>query len=115
MGRWHHGKEIGDGSTLGPLRFGSDTSAYFRQQILRQFLDHYLKDGNPPMDVAPVNAYETGTNTWRRLQSWPAGCTSGCNIKPTPLYLTAGMKASMTAPAAADNGYDEYISDPAKP
>ena len=36
------------------------------------------------MDVASVNAFETGTNTWRRLQSWPAGCTSGCNIKPTP-------------------------------
>jgi uncharacterized protein len=27
MGPWHHGQEIGDGSTLGPLRFGSDTGS----------------------------------------------------------------------------------------
>ncbi|HEX2639357.1 MAG TPA: CocE/NonD family hydrolase, partial [Pyrinomonadaceae bacterium] len=116
MGPWHHGQEIRDGSSLGALRFGSDTSAYFRRQILRQFLDHYLKDGEPPMDVAPVNAYETGTNTWRRLQSWPAGCAgNGCNIKPTSLYLNAEMKATMTAPAASSAAFDEYISDPAKP
>lgn len=115
MGPWHHGQEIRDGSSLGPVRFGSDTSAYFRRQILRQFLDHYLKDSNPPMDVAPVNAFETGTNTWRRLQKWPSGCTSGCSIAPTPLYLNAGLKATLTAPAASGDAYDEYISDPAKP
>ena len=115
MGPWHHGQEIRDGSSLGPLRFGSDTSAYFRRQILRQFLDHYLKDGNPPMDVAPVNAFETGTNTWRKLQTWPSGCTSGCNIKPTKVYLNAGMKMTMTAPTASGEAYDEYVSDPAKP
>ena len=68
------------------------------------------------MNVAPVNAYETGTNTWRKLQSWPAGCTDGdCNIKPTPLYLSSEMKATMTAPAASSTTFDEYISDPAKP
>jgi len=35
MGPWYHGQEIGDGSTLGPLRFGSDTALYFRQRLLR--------------------------------------------------------------------------------
>ena len=29
MGPWHHGQEIGDGSTLGALRFDSDTGALF--------------------------------------------------------------------------------------
>jgi len=115
MGPWHHGQEISDGSTLGALKFNSDTALYFRQEILRPFLDHYLKDGTPPMDVAPVTAYETGTNVWRRLTAWPAGCASGCTIKPTPLYLTAGSKAGFTAPAAADAPFDEYVSDPAKP
>jgi uncharacterized protein len=115
MGPWHHGQEISDGSTLGALKFNSDTALYFRQEILRPFLDHYLKDGTPPMDVAPVTAYETGTNVWRRLPAWPAGCASGCTIKPTPLYLTAGSKAGFTAPAAADAPFDEYVSDPAKP
>jgi putative CocE/NonD family hydrolase len=115
MGPWHHGQEIQNADRLGAIRWGSDTGTYFRTAILRPFLDHFLKDGAPPMDVAPVNAYESGTNTWRSLQSWPSGCTSGCNIKPTPVYLNAGMKMSMVAPTASGDVYDEYISDPAKP
>src|SRR3978361_293901 len=91
IGPWHHGQEIGDGSTLGALRFNSDTGLYFRQQILRPFLDHYLKDYATKADVPPVSAFETGTNTWRRLNAWPAGCASGCVVKPTPLYLLPGL------------------------
>ena len=71
MGPWHHGQEIAEGSSLGALKFGSDTALYFRQQILRPFLDHYLKDEAPKMDVAPVTAFETGTNTWRRFEAMP--------------------------------------------
>ena len=74
IGPWHHGQEIGDGSSLGALKFHSDTALYFRQNILRPFLDHYLKDDAPASGVPPVTAYETGTNTWLRLPSWPAGC-----------------------------------------
>jgi uncharacterized protein len=115
LGPWHHGQEIRDGSSLGALRFGSDTAAYFRQEILRPFLDHYLKDSAPKMDIAPVTAFETGTNTWRRLESWPAGCARGCTVKPTPLYLSAGLKAGFNAPKSGDAAYDEYVSDPSKP
>ncbi len=77
MGPWHHGQEIGEGSQLGALRFDSDTGLHFRRDILRPFLDQYLKDGAPKADIAPVSAFETGTNTWRRLPSWPAGCDTG--------------------------------------
>src|SRR5215831_11668565 len=115
LGPWHHGQEIEDGSSLGALRFDSDTGLYFRLQILRPFLDHYLKDNSPKSDVAPVTAFETGTNTWRRLPAWPAGCASGCDVKPTPLYLAAGLKLSFDQPSAAAPGFEEYISDPAKP
>jgi putative CocE/NonD family hydrolase len=120
LGPWHHGQEIGDGSTLGALRFNSDTALYFRREILRPFLDQYLKDGAPKADIASVSAYETGTNTWRRLPAWPAGCTSGCTVRPTPLYLTAGLKLSFAAPQSGDTKsgdtrFDEYMSDPAKP
>lgn len=116
MGPWHHGQEIGDGSTLGALKFSSDTGLYFRRQILRPFLDHYLKgDGGGKPDVPPVSAFETGTNTWRKLNSWPSGCDSGCVPKTTPLYLTSGLKLSFDAPAKSDSAYEEYVSDPAKP
>ena len=115
IGPWHHGQEIEDGSTLGALSFGSDTGAYFRQNILRPFLDHYLKDDAPKSDVAPVNAFETGTNTWERLPAWPAGCESGCAPKATPFYLSAGLKLGFAEPKRGDTAFDEYVSDPAKP
>jgi putative CocE/NonD family hydrolase len=115
MGPWHHGQEIGDGSSLGALKFNSDTGLYFRQHILRPFLAQYLKDGAPNADIAPVMAYETGKNKWERLPSWPAGCASGCSVRPTPLYLEAGLKVGWTAPKTGDAAYDEYVSDPAKP
>src|SRR5229473_2122814 len=115
MGPWHHGQEIADGSTLGALKFHSDTALYFRRNILAPFLAQYLKDGAPKSDVAPVMAFETGTNTWRRLPVWPSGCASGCTLKPAPLYLNAGLKLSFVAPAASETSFDEYVSDPAKP
>src|ERR1022692_5181905 len=66
MGPWHHGQMIGNGSSLGAVKFGSDTALYFRQKILAPFLAQYLKDGAPKANIAPVTAFETGTNEWRR-------------------------------------------------
>src|SRR6202035_1242684 len=120
MGPWHHGQGIHDGSALGAIRFDSDTALTFRREILRPFLDQYLKDGAPKADLAPVMAFETGTNTWRRLGSWPRGCPSSstgsnCTIRATPLYLDAGLKLSLESPKSGDAPFDEYVSDPAKP
>src|SRR5437867_238817 len=115
LGPWHHGQEIRDGSSLGALKFDSDTALYFRREILRPFLDQYLKDGAPKADIAPVSAFETGTNTWRRLNAWPSGCISGCAVKATPLYLAAGLKLGFAAPKPGDAAFEEYVSDPAKP
>ena len=115
MGPWYHGQEIGDGSSLGAIKFGSDTGLYFRENILRPFLDQYLKDGAPKANISTVTAFETGTNQWRRLPSWPAGCESGCGPHPKPLYLEAGFKAGFDVPRAGDPAFDEYVSDPAKP
>src|SRR5438105_9218239 len=115
MGPWHHGQEIEEGSSLGALKFNADTALYFRKEILAPFLAQYLKDGAPTADCAPVTAFETGTNQWRRLPAWPAGCPSGCAIQATPLYLSAELRLSFTAPKSNDAPFDEYISDPAKP
>ncbi len=115
MGPWHHGQEIDDASSLGALKFNSDTGLYFRRNILRPFLDQYLKNDSPKSDVPPVSAFETGTNKWDRLPSWPAGCASECSVHAKPLYLTAGLKVSFAGPKSGDQAFDEYISDPAKP
>ena len=115
MGPWFHGQEIGEGSSLGAIKFHSDTAYYFRVNILRPFLDHYLKDSSGPAPIASVSAYETGTNKWLKLNSWPAGCTGDCTIKSTPFYLTANGKASFSGPKQSDADYEEYVADPAKP
>ena len=109
MGPWHHGQEILDGSSLGALKFRTDTAYYFRQNILRPFLDKYLKDDAPAGDIAPVTAYETGTNQWRRLTSWPP-----TGVQQTPLYLVPGLKTNL-GQASNPNAFEEYVSDPAKP
>jgi uncharacterized protein len=115
MGPWHHGQEIEDASTLGTLKFSSDTGLYFQREILRPFLDHYLKDDAPAADVPPVSAFETGTNKWLKLPEWPAGCVSGCAVRATPLYLSDGMKLGFSTPQAGGKAFEEYVSDPAKP
>jgi putative CocE/NonD family hydrolase len=114
MGPWHHGQEIEDASSLGAIRFGSDTGKYFREHILRPYLAQYLKDDAPKANIAPVTAFQTGTNQWQRLDRWPLACEEGCATKSRPLYLHADQKLSFNAPAS-DATYDEYISDPAHP
>jgi putative CocE/NonD family hydrolase len=114
LGPWHHGQEILDGSALGAVRFESDTARYFREQILRPFLAQYLKDGAPVSGIAPVTAFETGSNQWRHLERWPLACEQGCQIPNRRLYLQPDQKLGFTPPAAGTR-YVEYISDPARP
>jgi putative CocE/NonD family hydrolase len=115
LGPWHHGQEINDGSSLGALKFGSDTGLYFRRNILRPFLDQYLKDGAPPSGLPPVVAFETGNNIWRNLPAWPAPYRKDSSLKPTPLYLNSGGKLGFTSPGTAGEPFTEYVSDPARP
>jgi putative CocE/NonD family hydrolase len=114
MGPWHHGQEIEEGSSLGAIRFGSDTAKYFREHILRPFLAQYLKDGAPKANLAPVTAFQTGSNQWQRLERWPLACADGCPGKDRALYLQPGMRLGFEAPAGG-NAWDEYVSDPAHP
>jgi putative CocE/NonD family hydrolase len=114
MGPWHHGQEIDEGSSLGAIRFGSDTAKYFREKILRPYLAQYLKDGAPKAGLAPVTAYQTGSNQWQRLPRWPLACENGCAAKSRALYLQADHKLGFDAPAG-DAAYDEYVSDPTHP
>jgi uncharacterized protein len=119
MGPWRHSGVNYDGTSLGPLRWEGDTALQFRRDVLKPFFDQYLKDGAPKADTPPVFIYNTGENHWDRFKSWPLACESGCASKSKPLYLSKGFSLSFTAPSdggsAAGKGYDEYISDPAKP
>jgi len=115
LGPWCHGQAIRDGGSLGAIRFDADTALAFRRDVLRPFLDQYLKEGAPAAGIAPVTAFETGTNAWRRLAAWPSGCEGGCKPQATPLYLRAGGRLAFEAPAAGEAEFEEYVSDPARP
>lgn len=82
--------------------------------MLKPFLAQYLKDGAPRADVAPVTAFETGSNEWRRLDAWPQSCEHGCAHATRALYLQPGNHLGFDAPAA-NGGYSEYVSDPSRP
>jgi uncharacterized protein len=117
MGPWFHSQINREGTSLGPLRWSTDTTMDVRRDIIKPFFDQYLKDGSPKANTPPVLIYNTGENRWDRLSKWPLACDSGCAAKPTPLYLAPSFGLSFTAPSAAQPAaaYDEYISDPAKP
>jgi uncharacterized protein len=113
IGPWNHGGSNGDGSTLGALHFEGDPSTWFRRNVLQPFLDQYLKDKAPKASTPPVLAYETGTNLWRRYDQWPQSCEHGCKSNAQAMYLGKGGSLSFDSPGAP--GFDEYVSDPAKP
>jgi len=114
MGPWHHGQSIGEGSSLGPIRFGGDTAKHFREKVLRPFLAQYLIDGAPSANLPAVTAFETGTNQWRKFDRWPPACEQGCATGTRSLYLQPDSGLAFAAPSAGA-AYSEYVSDPAHP
>jgi putative CocE/NonD family hydrolase len=115
LGPWYHGQWAKDGSNIGDVQFGENTARWFRTQVLLPFFDEHLKDAAPKTDLPPVLAYQTGTNTWQRLQSWPQSCTQACPQTPQRLYLQSGFGLGFTAPKAGGPAADAYVSDPTKP
>jgi uncharacterized protein len=122
IGPWFHHQQRLDGSAIGQIRFGSDTAEYFRKNLLRPFFDHYLKDEAPPLGLAQVTAFETGTNRWQGLSTWPSGCGSGCSIHAQKLYLQSGGNLRLSAALDSNSasragvaGFESYVADPAKP
>jgi putative CocE/NonD family hydrolase len=112
LGPWNHGQSQGDGSTLGALKWNSDTALWFREKVLLPFWNQHLKGETPTTPIPPVLAYDTGNKEWSTLPSWPAHGASN-----TRLYLQPDGGLSRTAPAASDAAPKsvEYDSDPAKP
>lgn len=112
MGPWIHGGWAhGDGESLGHAQFNSKTAAFYREQIEFPFFEFHLKgEGKPAHPEAWV--FETGTNVWRKHDSWPPK-----TVAPKSYYLQAGGKLAIDSARESDSaaGFDEYPSDPAKP
>lgn len=112
MGPWRHGQWGGDaGQSLGHVSFNAKTAEFFRERIEFPFFQFHLKDKGP---WTPPEAwmFETGTNRWVAYDRWPPP-----DAQPRDLFLSSQGRLRFEPPADADasGGFDEYVSDPAKP
>jgi hypothetical protein len=116
VGPWHHGGWSSvDGDKLGNVTFGSKTSAFYRAEIELPFFEKYLKDQAFPAP-AEATVFETGSNAWRTFDHWPPE-----DLEAKSLYVHESGRLTFNAPAATaaeagtGSGFDEFVSDPAKP
>jgi putative CocE/NonD family hydrolase len=108
-GPWRHGGwEIDTGRKLGDIDWGSDTSRYFRSNILAPWFAHWLYD--EPLKQPEAIIFQTGSNVWKTYDAWPPKK----GITEKRLYLRADGKLSFDVPAD-ENAFDSYVSDPANP
>ena len=111
VGPWNHGGWArSDGTKLGNVDFGTNTSAYFREHIQAPWFAYWLKDkGTQPVKEAMT--FETGANKWRAWDSWPPRES----VTQRKLYFRGDGKLSFDAPDEKREAFDSYISDPANP
>ncbi len=111
VGPWLHGGWARmDGDSLGNIRFGSKTGAYFRERIEFPFFLYHLK-GKGDLDLPEALVFETGSNRWRSYDRWPPQAAQEKN-----LYFFPNGKLSFSPPVQnTEDAFDSYISDPDKP
>jgi putative CocE/NonD family hydrolase len=111
VGPWNHGGWTRDGTSLGPIPFGSDTAAYFRDKVQAPFFAHFLKDKGA-RDYPEALTFEAGSNRWRTWSQWPPAKET----RTVGLYFGPGEVLGVdTPPPAGASGFDSYVSDPAHP
>jgi uncharacterized protein len=111
-GPWNHGGWAHeDGSHLGKIQFGSDTSKHFRESIQLPWFTFWLK-GKGELPLKEALTFETGSDKWVQYDEWPPHQ----GISEQRIYMQSGSQLSLAPPS--DNGEqacDNYVSDPAYP
>jgi uncharacterized protein len=108
MGPWLHGGwSRGDGDHLGDVRFNAKTAKYYEEKIELPFFEFHLK-GKGDWKSPKAWVFETGTNVWHTYDTWPPP-----DARPEALVFLPGGKLGHGDARAS--GFDEYVSDPAKP
>lgn len=111
MGPWYHGQWSREGSNLGNVYFGSNTSAYFQDSLEIPFFNYYLLGKGNTDKIAEANIFFTGENNWKKFQQWPPK-----KMETQNLYLGGKGKLYLNKlPPANDIAFDDYTSDPAHP
>ncbi|HRP18240.1 MAG TPA: CocE/NonD family hydrolase [Ginsengibacter sp.] len=109
MGPWYHGQWSREGSFLGNVRYGQNTSQFFQDSREIPFFNHYLL-GTPDPGLSKATIFFTGENNWKRFDQWPPK-----NVQETNLYLRENGKLALGDAPKNAAGYDQYVSDPKHP
>lgn len=110
MGPWAHGWWAANNvDSLGVIKFGSNLSDFFADSLELPFFEHHLRGKEKP-EIAEATVFETGSNRWRRFESWPPKKAAAKS-----LYLQENGGLSFEPPSKTDTDFDEYVSDPDKP
>jgi putative CocE/NonD family hydrolase len=110
IGPWcHTAWAANDLDSLGPIKYGSNLSKFFAEELEVPFFEYYLRDEGT-LKIPEAAVFLTGANEWKMLDSWPQK-----DVEVKNLYITAGENLGYTPPSPNDREYTEYISDPAKP
>jgi len=110
MGPWYHGEwASNDGTHLGNVQFGSNTSWWYQNNIELPFFNYYLKGKGPEPKLPAATIFFSGANEWKQFDQWPPK-----QAQEQAIYLQSGGGLAWTAPAQKGS-YSEYISDPAHP
>lgn len=110
MGPWYHNQwATRDGTHLGNIQFGSNTSLWYQQMIEIPFFNYFLKGKGDISNIAEASIFFSGANEWRYFDQWPPA-----GKQDRILYFHDGGKMDWNAPVESAS-YTEYLSDPAKP
>lgn len=110
MGPWSHGQWGAlDGTQLGNIQFGSNTTTWYQNNIEIPFFNYHLKGKGRDPNLAEATIFVTGENTWKNFDQWPPA-----NISNQPIYLQANGGLSWSKSTASKSS-SEYVSDPAHP
>ncbi len=112
MGPWYHGGwGSNDGSYLGNVQFGSNTSAWYQENVELPFFNFYLKGKGTADNIKEATIFFSGSNEWKQLPVWPPA-----NVTAKPIYLQNNGLLSFTGNGTFNPAsYSEYTSNPFKP
>jgi uncharacterized protein len=109
-GPWYHGQwASNDGTHLGNIYFGSNTSEWYQQNIAIPFFNYFLKGKGDISKIAEANIFITGANEWKTFSKWPPA-----EKQDKEMYLQPNGKLGWNKPTT-QKSFSEYTSDPSKP
>ena len=110
MGPWYHTQWASkNGTHLGNIEFGSNTSLWYQQNFEIPFFNYFLKGNGDISHISEATIFITGANEWQDFDNWPPA-----RVEDKILYLHEKGRLEWTA-SLAKGSFSDYISDPAKP